>query len=102
MTNHASKMQRGHIFAALGVGIPFAAAMGVLAFAVDTRDSGRAGMGDALVALVGVDSPDAQIDSMPLLWLARVLMVVAVVVVVLYIRWMIRQYRLMKQMQANK
>ena len=103
MTDHTSKAQRGHIFAALGIGIPLAAAMAALVFAVDTNESGRAAKGDLLVALVtGVDSADAHIVSMPLLWLARVLVVVALAGVVLYIRWVIQRGRAMKLTKANK
>jgi hypothetical protein len=64
----------------------------VLTLAVDTGDAGKAGLGSAIVALVtGTDSPEAHIDSMPMLWLARVLVIASIVVDVFLFRYILKR-----------
>jgi hypothetical protein len=65
-----------------------------LTFAVDTGAAGKEGLGSAIVALVsGADSPEAHIDSVPLLWVARVLVVGSLVVNVFMFRHILMRAR---------
>ena len=73
----------------------FACALALaLDFSVDTGGRGKNGLGAALGALVtGADSPEAHIVSMPLLWVARLLAIAAVLSLVLVIVSTIKRNR---------